>query len=112
MPERVAGKRYLIYGGGTGIGFACAETLIREGAAVFLSGRREAIIRDAAAQLCRFGKAGFATGDATSVADVQRVTSSAAGFMGGGDTLIISAGARSVVEGRSSLNRTYVFYDR
>ena len=47
MSNRLAGKKALIYGGGTGIGLACAEAMAREGAAVFISGRREGVLRDA-----------------------------------------------------------------
>jgi len=93
MSGRVAGKKALVYGGGTGIGLACAEALVKEGAAVFLSSRRETVVREAARQLCEHGSAGYAAGDATEVADVQRVTTAAAEFMGGIDTLVISAGA-------------------
>lgn len=90
MGDRVKGKKCLVYGGGTGIGLACAEALAGEGAAVFISGRREGVLKTAAAKL---GRAGYAAGDATSVADVQRITASAADFMGGLDTIVISAGA-------------------
>ncbi len=93
MTGRVAGKKALVYGGGTGIGFACARALVKEGAAVFLSSRRETVVREAARQLCEHGSAGHAVGDATEVADVKRVTVAAAEFMGGIDTLVISAGA-------------------
>jgi NAD(P)-dependent dehydrogenase (short-subunit alcohol dehydrogenase family) len=90
MGDRLKGKKSLIYGGGTGIGQACAKALAREGSAVFISGRREAVLAEAAASI---GKAGYAAGDATVVADVARVTAAAAAFMGGIDTLVISAGA-------------------
>jgi NAD(P)-dependent dehydrogenase (short-subunit alcohol dehydrogenase family) len=90
---RLAGKRALIYGGGSGIGFACAEAMAREGAAVFLSGRREHVVREAAEKLKAIGKAGFTAGDATVAEDVQRVTAAAVAFMGGLDTIVISAGA-------------------
>jgi NAD(P)-dependent dehydrogenase (short-subunit alcohol dehydrogenase family) len=90
---RLAGKRALIYGGGTGIGFACAEAMIREGAAVFLSGRRETVLQEAHGKLQALGKAGYAPGDATMEEDVQRVTAIAADFMGGLDTIVVSAGA-------------------
>jgi NAD(P)-dependent dehydrogenase (short-subunit alcohol dehydrogenase family) len=93
MTRRVAGKKALVFGGGTGIGLACAQALVKEGAAVFLSSRRETVVREAARQLCEHGSAGYASGDATEVADVQRVTTAAAEFMGGIDTLVISAGA-------------------
>jgi NAD(P)-dependent dehydrogenase (short-subunit alcohol dehydrogenase family) len=44
-------------------------------------------------QLQTHGKAGFAAGDATIAADVERVTAAAARFMGGIDTILVSAGA-------------------
>jgi NAD(P)-dependent dehydrogenase (short-subunit alcohol dehydrogenase family) len=50
-------------------------------------------VRAAARKLAEHGLAGCAAGDATSVVDVQRVTAAAAAFMGGIDTLVISAGA-------------------
>jgi len=93
LGDRLAGKKALVYGGGTGIGFACAEAMIREGAAVLISGRREAVLRDAVQSLKAHGAADFAAGDATIPADVQRVTASAARFMGGIDTILVSAGA-------------------
>lgn len=86
-------KKALIYGGGTGIGLACAEAMIHEGASIFLSGRRENVLREAVQQLQARGKAGIAPGDATIATDVQRVTDAAVKFMGGLDTIVVSAGA-------------------
>jgi NAD(P)-dependent dehydrogenase (short-subunit alcohol dehydrogenase family) len=94
MAGRLANKRALVYGGGTGIGFACAQAMAEEGAAVFLSGRRQGVLRDSVAKLTAQGfKAGQAAGDATKVEDVQRVTADAVRFLGGLDTLVVSAGA-------------------
>ncbi len=90
---RLAGKRALIHGGGTGIGLACAEAMAREGAKVFISGRRESVLREAVEGLKAHGEADFAAGDATIGADVQRVTDQAARVMGGIDTIVVSAGA-------------------
>ena len=83
MTGSLAGKRALIYGGGTGIGFGCAEALAREGAQVFLSGRRENRLREAAEKLSALSPVGYAAGDATREADVTRVTAAAADAMGG-----------------------------
>ena len=47
VQRRLVGKRALIYGGGTGIGFACAEAFAREGASVFVSSRRDEVLREA-----------------------------------------------------------------
>lgn len=99
MADRLRGKKALIYGGGSGIGLAIAQAMMSEGTAIFLSGRRpnviEAVIRD----LRPSGKVDGQAGDATSVADVERVTAKAAEFMGGIDTLVVSAGAA----GRTSI---------
>src|SRR5262249_35448396 len=76
------------------IGFACAKAMAQEGSAVFLSGRRQGVLEDAAAKLTAQGfRAGMAPGDATRVEDVQRVTAEAVSFMDGLDTLLVSAGA-------------------
>ncbi len=93
MSVRLQGKRALIYGGGTGIGFACAEAMAREGASVFISSRRAEVLREATSKLASIGKAGFEAGDATSAQDVQRVTAAASAFMNGLDTIVVSAGA-------------------
>jgi NAD(P)-dependent dehydrogenase (short-subunit alcohol dehydrogenase family) len=96
MTGSLVGKRALIYGGATGIGFGCAEALAREGAQVFLSGRREDRLREAAGKLAAHGDAGYAAGDATEEADVARVTAAAVAAMGGLDTILVSAGIGGV----------------
>lgn len=96
---RLKSKKAIVFGGGTGIGFACAEAMLNEGAAVFLSGRREAVVKAAAGKLQRNGKAGYAAGDAASKTDVAHVVEAAADFMGGVDTIVISAGT----SGRTSI---------
>lgn len=93
MGGRLAGKKALVYGGGTGIGLACAQAIAREGAAVFISGRREGVLREAVHGLKEHGKVDCEAGDATIAADVQRVTAAAVRFMGGIDTIVVSAGA-------------------
>ena len=90
---RLENKRAIVYGGGTGIGLACAEAMAREGASVFISGRREPVLKEAADALGKFGRIAYEAGDATSVEDVKRITKSAAAFMGGIDTIVVSAGA-------------------
>lgn len=90
MVARLEGKKVLVWGGGSGIGLACAVAAAAEGAAVFISGRREKVLRDAAES---FAPGAFRAGDATSIDDVRAVTAAAAERMGGLDTLIVSAGA-------------------
>ena len=94
--RRLEGKRALIYGGGTGLGMACAEAMLQEGAGVFITGRRRATLAEAAGRLGAFGRVGFAEGDAASEADVARVTGEAVAFLGGLDTLVVSAGRSSI----------------
>jgi NAD(P)-dependent dehydrogenase (short-subunit alcohol dehydrogenase family) len=96
LSRRLDGKRALIYGGGTGLGYSCAECMAREGAAVFVAGRRESRVREAAEKLGRIGLAGYAAGDATVEANVQRITASAVSFTGGLDTMVNSAGTSGV----------------
>ena len=93
MADRLSGKKCLVYGGGTGIGLACAEAFLRYGAAVFISGRREAVLKEAVAGLSRLGSVGLEAGDASIVSDVEHVTAKAAAFLGGIDTIVVSAGA-------------------
>ncbi|MGE3873353.1 MAG: SDR family NAD(P)-dependent oxidoreductase [Parvibaculaceae bacterium] len=93
MTNRLAGKKALIYGGGTGIGFAIAEAMVKQRAATFLSGRRRSVLDAAVQSLAGLGRVDGEAGDATSVADVERVTARAAAAMGGIDTLVVSAGA-------------------
>lgn len=47
----LAGRNALVTGGGTGIGFGCAEQLLLRGARVTLAGRREDVLSDAAQRL-------------------------------------------------------------
>lgn len=93
MTGRLKGKRALVYGGGTGIGLAMAQAMHAEGAAVFLSGRREQVLKEAAAGFAASPPVSYAAGDATSPADVERVTEQAVAFLGGLDTIVVSAGA-------------------
>jgi len=48
---RFEGKVGVVTGGGTGIGLACARAIVEGGGRVFLTGRREAVLRAAAEQL-------------------------------------------------------------
>ncbi len=96
MNARLSGKRALVYGGGTGLGFACAEAMFAQGAAVFLSGRREEKLVEAARRLADPRRAGFRRGDATIESDVVAVTAAAIEFMNGLDTVVISSGTSGV----------------
>ncbi len=93
MTGRLVGKRALVYGGGTGIGLAIARAMHAEGATIFLSSRRESVLQEAAASFGTSSPVGYAAGDASIPADVERVTELAVRFLGGLDTIVVSAGA-------------------
>jgi len=92
MAWDLKGRRALIYGGATGLGFGCAEALVAAGARVVLSSRRPDRLAEAASKLGGEPKAGFISGDATRPDDVRHVTTEAKRRLGGLDTLVISAG--------------------
>lgn len=92
MTQALAGKRALVYGGGTGIGAACAQAFLENGASVFISGRRREKLEEAKRRLSAVGKVGLQEGDVADEADVDRVNCAALDFLGGIDTLVVSAG--------------------
>ncbi len=47
----LTGRRALVTGGGTGIGFGCAERLLAAGATVTIAGRRGDVLEEAADRL-------------------------------------------------------------
>src|SRR5512143_3326576 len=58
-----------VTGGGTGIGLACARAIAAGGGAVMLAGRRESVLRDAAAAIG--ANAGWVVCDVTDDASVD-----------------------------------------
>jgi NAD(P)-dependent dehydrogenase (short-subunit alcohol dehydrogenase family) len=96
MGPALAGKRALIYGGATGIGYASARAMLENGAKVFITGRRKERLKQAGKALSEYGAVGFAAGDFTREVDVARVTEAALAFLGGMDTLVVSAGRSGI----------------
>jgi NAD(P)-dependent dehydrogenase (short-subunit alcohol dehydrogenase family) len=96
MKPALAGKRALIYGGGTGLGYACAQAMLANGAKVFITGRRREKLEAAGKTLSQDGAIGLAEGDFTREADVGRVTEAAVEFLGGLDSLVISSGRSGI----------------
>ncbi|MGF6305800.1 NAD(P)-dependent dehydrogenase (short-subunit alcohol dehydrogenase family) [Paraburkholderia sp. WC7.3d] len=66
-----AGKVALVTGGSTGIGFAAAKRLAREGATVFITGRREPELDAAVVEIGHGARA--IRGDISSTVDLQSV---------------------------------------
>lgn len=84
----------LVTGGGTGIGRATAELLARRGARVAISGRRRAVLEQAARDLSDAAGAPVVpvVGDVSVEADAVRMVAEAAERLGGYDTLVNNAG--------------------
>ncbi len=89
---RLAGKRALITGGTTGIGFGIAQRFLAEGAAVVVTGRNGELGQRAEAALRESGQAWFLAADAADPAAVARSVELAAGQLGTLDVLVNNAG--------------------
>src|SRR5262249_59425579 len=91
--RRLAGKRALITGGGTGIGRGTAELFAREGARVMVSGRRRAELEETVRLVEKAGGAGaLVQGDVAHPADAERMVAETVGAFGGIDVLVNNAG--------------------
>jgi NAD(P)-dependent dehydrogenase (short-subunit alcohol dehydrogenase family) len=88
---RMDGRRALVTGGTTGLGFAIAERFLSEGARVSFTGRDETLGRSAQERLGS-DDARFLRADAADAADVRSSVDAAAGWMGGIDVLVNNAG--------------------
>jgi NAD(P)-dependent dehydrogenase (short-subunit alcohol dehydrogenase family) len=92
---QLTGKRALVTGGGTGIGFGCARRLLEQGAEVWIAGRREDVLEEALGRLKSLvpdGKASFQVCDITVEEDVVAAVGAAAGQTGL-DILVANAGS-------------------
>ena len=90
-----AGSVAVVTGGSRGIGRAVAESLLRGGADVVISGRSADALAEAASELARAGGAGrleTVAADVRRPADAERLIAAAADRFGGVDVLINNAG--------------------
>lgn len=90
--KRLDGKRCLIVGGTSGLGFAAAERFLDEGARVVIAGREPARGEEAAARLAGRGTVRFVACDAAQSAQVAALVAEAVAFLGGLDVLYHVAG--------------------
>jgi NAD(P)-dependent dehydrogenase (short-subunit alcohol dehydrogenase family) len=89
---RLEGKRALVTGGTSGIGYAIADRFLREGAAVVITGRDRELGSRAETALRACGQAGFVPADAGDPDAVARSVDLAVGQLGGLDVLVNNAG--------------------
>ena len=92
---QLVGKRALVTGGGTGVGFGCAQRLLEQGAHVLIVGRRGDVLEEALGRLktlVREAKVSFQVCDITVEDEVISAVQAAAGD-GGLDILVANAGS-------------------
>ena len=92
---QLVGKRALVTGGGTGVGFGCAQRLLEHGAEVLIVGRRDDVLEEAVGRLKAIvpeGKVSFQVCDVTVEDEVIAAVNAAEG-QGGLDILVANAGS-------------------
>jgi dihydroanticapsin dehydrogenase len=90
MGMKLDGRRALVTGGASGIGFAIATRFLQEGARVVIADMND---KEADAAIKRSGgKLGKTIGDVSKNADAERMVNEAASQMGGLDILVNNAG--------------------
>jgi NAD(P)-dependent dehydrogenase (short-subunit alcohol dehydrogenase family) len=87
-----AGKVAVVTGGSKGIGFAIAESLVKEGASVFICARDEHDLRKAIDALAAHGPADGVTCDVSNEDQVSELLNACVEKFGGIDILINNAG--------------------
>lgn len=95
----LSGQAALITGGATGIGLACAEAFVRDGAAVTLMGRRADRLAEAAAHLATIAPGAtvvVVAGDVADEGDVVAAVAAASEPLGGLHLAVASAGRGGV----------------
>ena len=86
-------KTAVVIGGTSGIGLALARGLAQAGANVVPTGRREELVRKAAAEIASLGRRSLAeTCDVTDIASIERLRQSVSGELGNVQILVNCAG--------------------
>lgn len=96
---KLEGRVALITGGGTGIGAATARLLAEEGAAVCVTGRREAPLEELVAEITKKGSRAIqVSGDVSVTEDCQRMVATTEATFGPIDVLVNNAGTATLMD--------------
>jgi len=91
IAQRFEGKSVLVTGGSSGIGLATAKRFVAEGATVFVTGRRQAHLEQAAIEIG--DKAIAVQGDISKLEDLDRLFATIGSKVGRLDVVVANAGA-------------------
>lgn len=92
MDLGITGRVAIVTGGDSGMGYASAELLLREGVKVVLSDKPGGDLAAAAGRLAKLGEVEAVEGDLTKPADVAKVAKAAQVRFGGAQILVHAAG--------------------
>ena len=93
MPHKSDVQVALISGGTSGIGFATAKLLLKEGWCVVINGRNEKVGQKAKTKLRRYSsKVQYIQGDVSKIEDCQRIVKETVYLFGGVSALVTAAG--------------------
>jgi len=92
MDLGIKGRRAIVTGGSSGIGFATARQFLQEGARVLITARNEAKLAKAREQLAMAGEVHAVAADMTKEADIAKMVAAAKEKLGGVDILVNNAG--------------------
>src|SRR6202023_1362621 len=93
MAGKLEGKIALVTGGGTGIGFATAQRFVKEGAYVYITGRRQPELDEAGKKIG--GQVTAVRSDASNLADLDKLFARIKQEKGRLDVVFANAGGAS-----------------
>jgi NAD(P)-dependent dehydrogenase (short-subunit alcohol dehydrogenase family) len=92
MDLGIKGRRAIVTGGSSGIGFETARQLLEEGVRVLIAGRDAAKLDKARERLTKYGEVHAMVADMTKEADIAKMVETAREKLGGVDILVNNAG--------------------
>jgi 3-oxoacyl-[acyl-carrier protein] reductase len=92
MDLGIKGRRAIVTGGGSGIGYETARLFLQEGVRVLIAGRTADKINKARDELAELGEVHAVQADMTREADIARMVETARENLGGVDILVNNAG--------------------